>query len=111
MLQWGLVNLKFAEKILAARKTELVSICRSVKNIQEGLQLIKLTEPDGYNHAYFPVIFESETQLLNTKEELERHRWTRLFYLSSFAITFIGPKLIHLLLTVSHAAVFRFVMD
>lgn len=67
----GLCNLEYIEEILSRRK-ELV------RHYHERLQNLKVSMPKInphaiWNYAYYPVLFESEKQLLQTAEALEKN--------------------------------------
>ena len=63
----GIANFPYIEDIISKRKTLCEAYDKNLKNI--------LIRPQGiigtaYNYAYYPVVFESETQLLKMKESL-----------------------------------------
>lgn len=64
----GLANLKYISKIIEDRKNISELYDELLKNV-----LIRPYVPKDfkYNYIYYPVIFESESQLLNVKEMLE----------------------------------------
>lgn len=65
----GLANFQYIDKIIADRKRvsemydKLLSGCVGRPKIQNGLE---------YNYAYYPVVFKSETELLNVFAELKK---------------------------------------
>jgi dTDP-4-amino-4,6-dideoxygalactose transaminase len=58
----GLCNLNYIDDILEKRKQRWLYYASLLKD--SGLQLLKLAGGVGYNYAYFPVVFDSENQLL-----------------------------------------------
>jgi dTDP-4-amino-4,6-dideoxygalactose transaminase len=78
----GLVNLKYISRILEGRKIQSA-------NYDEGLnwsklRKIKIQPGTEYNHAYYPIIFESESELLKVKQGLEEKEiFTRRYFYPS----------------------------
>jgi dTDP-4-amino-4,6-dideoxygalactose transaminase len=85
----GLVNLTFVDKIIQKRKEQTLYY----NKILEGLSIrtIKLEDEEGFNYAYYPVIFESETITLKVKKELEDNRIfpRRYFYPSLSKLDYV----------------------
>ena len=86
----GLCNLKYADVILVRRKEQYIYY-------KEKLQLLPLTwqqlqEEQGYNYAYCPIIFESETQLQKTRKMLEDEKifGRRYFYPSLSKLPYVA---------------------
>ena len=67
----GLCNLKYIEQILATRK----ELSRYYDAHLDGLPVTRQAIPAGceYNHAYYPVVFESEAVLLKVLSVLNLH--------------------------------------
>jgi len=80
----GLCNLKHIKEILAARKTQFLYYKEKLKNFRVTFQHIT---PDAiYNYAYFPILFESESELLRYKRDLELNRiFTRRYFYPSLS--------------------------
>lgn len=78
----GLVNLKYMTQILDGRKKQSA-------NYDEGLnwsrlRKIKIQPGTEYNHAYYPIIFENEAELIKVKRALEeREIYTRRYFYPS----------------------------
>lgn len=88
----GLCNLKHVPDILSVRR----KLSERYLNNFEGLpikfqQILPKTE---YNHAYFPVIFESEAILLNLMEKLNLHSIfpRRYFYPSLTKLPYVEEQ-------------------
>jgi len=75
----GIANLKYAAGILAKRKSQWLSYR---DGLSDHINVLKLHEEAGYNFAYFPVFFDSEEELLDTKKVLEKNKvfCRRYFY-------------------------------
>lgn len=88
----GLCNLPHVDMIITARQR----ITDRYKNILEKtkLQFQQLAPDITYNHAYFPVIFENEKQLLATQQELNLHGIfpRRYFYPSLSELPYINNQ-------------------
>ena len=76
----GLCNLKYAEEILKRRKEHSAYYDSNLKTLRVVKPLVNLDS--DFNFAYYPIIFESESILLKSKEELEKNRIStrRYFY-------------------------------
>jgi len=86
----GLVNLKYVEAILNSRK-ELS------KYYDERLVGLKVTRPKiskdaTFNYSYYPIVFETEDQLLKSVKSLNAHEVypRRYFYPSLNTISYTG---------------------
>lgn len=66
----GLANFKHLDEILAARK----HVCDLYDDLLEGRRFRRPEMRDGmvYNHAYYPIVFDSENDLLSAFERLAR---------------------------------------
>jgi dTDP-4-amino-4,6-dideoxygalactose transaminase len=86
----GLVNLKHIAGILQKRKDQTLYY----NKILDGLPIrtIKLEDEDGFNYAYYPLIFESEKTTLRVKRELEDNRIfpRRYFYPSLSKLEYVS---------------------
>jgi dTDP-4-amino-4,6-dideoxygalactose transaminase len=67
-----LVNLNFAEEICKKRKSQWLFYKDKLSDYPINSMNYNLTEID-FNYAYFPIIFESETKLLNVIKHLEKN--------------------------------------
>ena len=88
----GLVNLKYVDKILSKRK-ELSD------HYSERLAGMRITRPavkkgSSFNYSYYPVIFESEDQLLKSMNMLNSHEIfpRRYFYPCLHTISYTKGK-------------------
>lgn len=67
----GLVNLKYAESLLVKRKTQWQYYFAGLKNL--NVQFLQLTKgTTTYNHAYFPIIFQDESSLIEAQTALQQ---------------------------------------
>lgn len=85
----GLAVLPHLDRIIAARK-EVVDFYLNALNF-EVLTTMKLRENTHWNYSYFPVIFESEAQLLRVQKALNDHEIfpRRYFYPSLNKVGYI----------------------
>ncbi len=88
----GLVVLPYIETIIKARK-------RGVDLYQQQLdfsklQSLKIRENTEWNYSYFPILFQSEKQLLNVVKELNKNNIfpRRYFYPSLNTLPYIEKK-------------------
>jgi dTDP-4-amino-4,6-dideoxygalactose transaminase len=76
----GVINLRYIDEIMARRKHQSVLYDEKLKNLDtQPIKVLPKTEP---NHAYYPVLFRSETALLKAVTTLTQH-WIhprRYFY-------------------------------
>ena len=86
----GLAVLPYMSKILAKRKAVVEQYDRLLNF--EVLQKMKLREETEWNYSYYPVIFETEKQLLNVKEALNKKDINprRYFYPSLHHLPYLG---------------------
>lgn len=87
----GLSNLKYIDEILRSRK----AICKMYDNKLATLRVQKVTinEQSEWNHAYYPVVFESEGKLLKAIESLNGN-WVyprRYFYPTLSNLNYVKP--------------------
>ena len=89
----GLCNLPYVESILIDRKRIHEMYDRFLLDLPLKKQKI-LKETTKYNHAYYPVVFESEEILLNVKAHLEKNNIfpRRYFYPSLNKLNYIDYK-------------------
>lgn len=66
----GLCNLEFIDEILEKRKALSLYYDEKLRNLD--VVKPKLTDPDNFNYAYYPLVFPSEGTLLKAKEQLNR---------------------------------------
>jgi dTDP-4-amino-4,6-dideoxygalactose transaminase len=64
----GLCNLKYIDEILKSRKESWLMYADGLRD--HGLQLLEIDPDVDYNYAYFPVIFNSEAELLAVVKDL-----------------------------------------
>lgn len=87
----GLANLPYIEQIIRERKrvTDLYD-----RLIDKNLQRPKMQEGLEYNYAYYPVLFKSETALLDAFEKLKKHDIyaRRYFYPSLNKLPYVDFK-------------------
>ena len=85
----GLSVLPYMEHIIAERK-KVVNFYNANLDFTK-LQTLKLRENTTWNYSYYPVIFESEAQLLHVQEKLNGHQIfpRRYFYPSLNTIDFV----------------------
>lgn len=88
----GLAVLPYMQTILDARR----QICEYYnKEFQpQSLQLLKIRPETQWNYSYYPVIFNSEAQLLSVKTALEKHKIypRRYFYPSLNTLPYVKPQ-------------------
>jgi len=88
----GLCNLKYMDEIISERK--------SLTQIYDSFLLSVVRRPDidkevEYNYAYYPIILQSEEELLVVKKHLENHhiQSRRYFYPSLNNLPYIEDKI------------------
>lgn len=68
----GIANLKYYDAVLADRKSKYQRYFNGLQNVESiRFQTIKHGE---CNYSYFPVIFDSENQLLEVERKLQQHK-------------------------------------
>jgi len=78
----GLVNLKYMTQILDGRKIQSSNYDNGLN--WSRLRKIKIQPGTEYNHAYYPIIFENEAELIKVKRALEeREIYTRRYFYPS----------------------------
>ena len=86
----GLVNLKYVDKILKSRK----ELSQYYDERLTGLKIKKpfISKDASFNYSYYPIVFESEQQLLRSVELLNAHQIypRRYFYPSLNTISYTG---------------------
>ncbi len=65
----GLTVFPYIDKIIAGRKQAVLQYKNELKNIQ----VLKIRENTQWNYAYFPVIFNTQKQLLTAQETLNNN--------------------------------------
>ncbi len=85
----GLAVLPYLDEIIAARK-EIANFYFS--NLRATVQMIDLREGTNWNYSYFPVVFETEEQLLKVIEKLNEQDINprRYFYPSLNTLNFVN---------------------
>ena len=84
----GIVNLRHADEILEKRKKQSLLYDQLLTSLNVVKQSI--TPNTEYNHAYYPVVFESEDVNLKMKAELEKNEIfpRRYFYPSLSSVSY-----------------------
>jgi len=86
----GIINLQWAEKILAARKAQSLHYDQKLT----GLRVDKIKyNANEFNYSYYPIIFNSESELLKSMELLNAN-WVyprRYFYPSLNTLSYVKP--------------------
>lgn len=87
----GLCMIDEVEKIIENRKNAYYIYLEGLKGL---IQMQELNENMVYNYSYFPVVFESEAQLLKVKKALNEKEIypRRYFYPSLDTLSYIEPK-------------------
>jgi dTDP-4-amino-4,6-dideoxygalactose transaminase len=67
----GLCNIKYVNEIINRRRELTEHYHKRLTPLQ--VKRPKLVDPENYNYGYYPILFESEKQLLKAKEVLEKH--------------------------------------
>jgi dTDP-4-amino-4,6-dideoxygalactose transaminase len=85
----GLALLPYLDEIIAARK-EIADYYFS--NLNNSVQTVYMREGTIWNYSYFPVVFETEEQLLNVIQKLNEHDINprRYFYPSLNTLDFVN---------------------
>lgn len=86
----GLVNLKYIDAVIKRRKSQTIYYQQILAQL--NVRFIKLTDPEGFNYAYFPVIFESTEITIRMKKELENREIfpRRYFYPSLSSLDYVS---------------------
>lgn len=86
----GLVNIPFLPEILSTRKRQWLYYANQLKDSKYQLFDYSPIEA-GYNYAYFPLVFETEQELLEKMEVMEQHQISvrRYFYPSLNELDFL----------------------
>lgn len=85
----GLVNLKYATQILEKRKTDYNYYLEKLKGLK--VQFLKIQEGATFNYSYFPIVFNSEEDLLKSVKVLNDN-WVyprRYFYPSLSRLNYV----------------------
>jgi dTDP-4-amino-4,6-dideoxygalactose transaminase len=85
----GLVNLKHADGILLSRKEQAEKYNKALANLRVTRPVI--LKGADWNYSYYPIIFETEAQLLRAVQELNQN-WIyprRYFYPSLSALDYV----------------------
>lgn len=67
----GLSIFPYFKTIVQKRKEQYIYYLEKLN--QRNLQFQKIEQNTDYNYAYFPIVFESEKQLISSKNRLEKH--------------------------------------
>lgn len=68
----GLCNLSFIDDIMLKRKEQSLLYKENLTGLRATIQEIQ--DNTGYNYSYYPIIMESETELLKTVEMLQQYQ-------------------------------------
>ena len=80
----GLCNLKYVPQILQRRRELAEHYQEKLKGM--SLEYPKIPDETEFNYAYMPVIFESESIMLENRAKLEKHEiFTRRYFYPSLA--------------------------
>jgi dTDP-4-amino-4,6-dideoxygalactose transaminase len=87
----GLCNLTYADEILLERKAQSLRYDDLLQNLEVGH--LKISPDCAFNHAYYPIVFSSESSALKAKEELEKFEIfpRRYFYPSLSKLNYVNP--------------------
>jgi dTDP-4-amino-4,6-dideoxygalactose transaminase len=90
----GLINLKYIDNIIEKRKKISEYYKTKLKNLK--VQYPVLPSDLEYNYAYFPIIFETEEQLLKSFKRLESSNIStrRYFYPSLNKLPYVSKEYI-----------------
>jgi dTDP-4-amino-4,6-dideoxygalactose transaminase len=88
----GLCNLSYINDIMAKRKEQSLVYADKLKGFNAARQLINKNAV--FNYSYYPVIMQSEEQLLKTIEALQNHQVfpRRYFYPSLSTLPYVDPQ-------------------
>ncbi len=90
----GLSNLPHIDEVLARRKQQYC-LYREMLDDVEALTFQHLVDEDHYNYAYMPVLFETESVLMQVIDQLDRNhvQARRYFYPSLSSLDYVdaGP--------------------
>lgn len=88
----GLCNIKYIDAILAKRQHDCNRYDNALINLKVKHQRIE--DNTVYNHSYYPIIFNSEAELLKAMAELENHKvfTRRYFYPSLSSLNYVTPQ-------------------
>ncbi len=86
----GLCNLKYIDKILESRKSQWLFYKELFKN--DRFQVLDIPEKIEYNYAYFPIVLDSEVELLQTMGKLKERGINprRYFYPSLNTLPYVN---------------------
>lgn len=80
----GLCNLKYIDEIIDVRKKQFLHYDHLLENVER--QQLVIEEHCGYNYAYYPLMLESEKQILAVKTALEKENvFTRRYFSPSLS--------------------------
>jgi len=78
----GLAVLPYMDMIVSERQKIVEQYVKELSN--ENIQFLKIRKHTNWNYSYFPVIFESEEQLLKVEAEMnEKHIFPRRYFYPS----------------------------
>lgn len=90
----GLAVLPYIDNNINQRKIICKNYTKAFENFDE-IQLLKIRKKTKWNYCYFPIIFNSENQLLKAKEHLAKHHIfaRRYFYPSLNNLPYIKGQI------------------
>jgi len=86
----GVANLRYADDILRSRKSQHDYYTKALKNLR--VRIPSTTPSAEPNHSYYPIIFDTQDQLLKSVEELNKN-WVyprRYFYPSLSSVKYVA---------------------
>lgn len=87
----GLCNLKYVDEILAKRKQIYLGYDKWLR--KANLSWIEITKSAEFNYSYYPVVFQSEEELIKVIKTLEGHKIypRRYFYPCLSSLNYVKP--------------------
>lgn len=87
----GLCNFPYIDAILQSRKSLSLEYNRQLEFLNVELQRPSIPKEAVYNYSYYPIVFQTEAQLLNVRAVLNQHQIfpRRYFYPSLHTLPYI----------------------
>lgn len=87
----GLVNLRYVDELLKKRRELSMHYDKCLKSFVHTK--IKINESTEWNHSYYPIVFQTEEQLLLILHELSQHQiFARRYFYPSLNLLHYLPK-------------------
>jgi len=88
----GIVNLDYIDKILASRKEQSAIYDKMLQ--KANVKKLKIDSQTEFNHAYYPIVFESHELMIQVKKSLELKEIfpRRYFYPSLSSLNYVGEN-------------------